>query len=231
MASCKYRNASECWAGSGDCHEFLRRHRHGNRDSGSEISTKAAPTSRRAPGLCQKDDARGQIRDPRIRAQLAGGGSFVLRTDITAPSVVDAWIEDLRKGNTVTLLAEGADRIAGYASVHRDEARWTRRVGEVRINAATGYRGAGLGRALAAEIFEVARSLGLKKMAAMMTQDQTGARTAFERLGFTVEAMLTDWVEDRRGHPRDLLVMSYDVAGFTDQATASSAQSEDTRRV
>jgi L-amino acid N-acyltransferase YncA len=127
-------------------------------------------------------------------------------------------------------LAEGADLIAGYASVHRDEARWTRRVGEVRINAATGYRGAGLGRALAAEIFEVARSLGLKKMAAMMTQDQTGARTAFERLGFTVEAMLTDWVEDRRGHPRDLIVMSYDVAGFTHQATTSPAQS-DTRRV
>ncbi len=115
-----------------------------------------------------------------------------LRTDITDPSVVDAWIENLRKGNTVTLLAEDADRIAGYASVHRDEARWTRRVGEVRINAATGYRGAGLGRALVAEIFEVARSLGLKKMAAMMTKDQTGARTAFERLGFTVEAMLTD---------------------------------------
>lgn len=154
-----------------------------------------------------------------------------LRTDITDPSVVDAWIENLRKGNTVTLLAEDADRIAGYASVHRDEARWTRRVGEVRINAATGYRGAGLGRALAAEIFEVARSLGLKKMAAMMTKDQTGARTAFERLGFTVEAMLMDWVEDRRGHPRDLLIMSYDVAGFTDQATTSPAQSEDTRRV
>jgi L-amino acid N-acyltransferase YncA len=154
-----------------------------------------------------------------------------LRTDITDPSVVDAWIENLRKGNSVTLLAEDADRIAGYASVHRDEARWTRRVGEVRINAATGYRGAGLGRALAAEIFEVARSLGLKKMAAMMTKDQTGARTAFERLGFTVEAMLMDWVEDRRGHPRDLLIMSYDVAGFTDQATTSPAQSEDTRRV
>jgi len=154
-----------------------------------------------------------------------------LRTDITDPSVVDAWIENLRKGNTVTLLAEDADRIAGYSSVHRDEARWTRRVGEVRINAATGYRGAGLGRALVAEIFEVARSLGLKKMAAMMTKDQTGARTAFERLGFTVEAMLTDWVEDRRGHPRDLLIMSYDVGGFTDQATTSPAQSEDTRRV
>lgn len=143
-----------------------------------------------------------------------------LRTDITDPSVVDAWIENLRKGNTVTLLAEDADRIAGYASVHRDEARWTRRVGEVRINAATGYRGAGLGRALVAEIFEVARSLGLKKMAAMMTKDQTGARTAFERLGFTVEAMLTDWVEDRRGRSRDLLIMTFDVTGFHDHVAA-----------
>ena len=154
-----------------------------------------------------------------------------LRTDITDPSVADTWIENIRKGNTLTLLAEGADRIAGYASVHRDEARWTRRVGEIRINVATGYRGAGLGRAFASEIFEVARSLGLKKMAAMMTTAQTGARAAFERLGFTVEAMLTDWVEDRRGHPRDLLVMSFDVTGFTDQATTSPAKSETAGRV
>ena len=83
-----------------------------------------------------------------------------------------------------------------------------RRVGEVRINAATGYRGAGLGRALAAEIFEVARSLGLKKMAAMMTPDQTNARASFEELGFRVEATLQDWVVDREGGSRDLVIMS-----------------------
>lgn len=30
-----------------------------------------------------------------------------------------------------------------------------------------------------------------------------------ERLGFHVEALLPDWVEDREGHTRDLLLMAY----------------------
>ncbi|MGH7864677.1 MAG: GNAT family N-acetyltransferase, partial [Candidatus Binataceae bacterium] len=143
-----------------------------------------------------------------------------LRTDITDATVIDGWIDNLKKGNTVTLLAEAENKIAGYASVHREQARWTRRVGEIRMIASPRFRGAGLGRALAAEIFQLARGLGLKKISAMMTTDQTGARTAFERLGFHVEAHLADWVEDRRGNPRDVLMMTYDVAGFTDQAAA-----------
>jgi hypothetical protein len=53
-----------------------------------------------------------------------------------------------------------------------------------------------------------------------MTTEQTSARAAFEHLGFQVEAVLSDWVEDRRGRSRDLLIMTYDVAGFSDRIVA-----------
>ena len=51
----------------------------------------------------------------------------------------------------------------------------------------------------------------MEKMAAMMTPDQTGAHAAFEKLGFQMEALLQDWVEDRSGRSRDLITMSYDL--------------------
>ena len=143
-----------------------------------------------------------------------------LRTDITDRAVVKQWIDNIKQGHTITLLAEIDGEIAAYASVHMDQARWTRRVGEIRINASSRFRSKGLGRMLAAEVFDLARSLGLKKITAQMTTDQTAARAAFERLGFQVEAMLTDWVEDRRGVSRDLLIMTYDVAGFHDHVAA-----------
>jgi ribosomal protein S18 acetylase RimI-like enzyme len=88
------------------------------------------------------------------------------------------------------------------------------------VNTGFAYRNAGLGRRLVSEVFEIGRRHGLKKMTAMMTPDQTGARAVFEKLGFQVEAILADWVEDRRGQPRDLLVMSYDLEGFSDHLTA-----------
>jgi RimJ/RimL family protein N-acetyltransferase len=104
--------------------------------------------------------------------------------------------------------------------VHLSQARWTRRVGEIRLNVGTRLRGRGLGKRLASEIFEVAVGLGLRKLTAQMTPDQAAARAAFERLGFRVEALLADWVEDRSGHTRDLLVMTHDLDGFTDQVVA-----------
>jgi len=134
-----------------------------------------------------------------------------LRTDITEAAMVDEWLRNIERGATVTALADIGEHLAGYASLHTEQAQWTRRVGEIRVQVGRPYRGVGLGRQLAAEIFRLGQARGIKKMAAMMTPDQTGARAAFERLGFQVEALLQDWVVDRDGRSRDLLLMSHDV--------------------
>jgi L-amino acid N-acyltransferase YncA len=131
-----------------------------------------------------------------------------LRTDITQPANVDDWMRNIKEGATVTVLAEIGERVAGYASVHTDQARWTRTIGEIRMQVGLSFRGLGLGRVLAAEIFRVGQQRGLRKMAAMMTPDQAGARAAFEKLGFQIEALLQGWVMDRNGRPRDLIIMS-----------------------
>ncbi|HVB78369.1 MAG TPA: GNAT family N-acetyltransferase [Candidatus Binataceae bacterium] len=143
-----------------------------------------------------------------------------LRTDITEPALIDEWIGNVEKGATVTVLAEIGGELAGYASLHLEQARWTRRVGEIRVQVGVPYRRAGLGRQLAAQIFRLGQSRGLKKMAAMMTPDQAGARAAFEKIGFSVEALLQDWVVDRKGRPRDLLIMSHDLEGLSDRVNA-----------
>lgn len=140
-----------------------------------------------------------------------------MRVDLTDPEVVDEWIRNLGSGHSVSVLARDGNGVAGYATVHRNPARWTRRVGEIRVNVAPEYRGRGLGRILTGEIFDVARTLGLKKLMANMTVDQRGAQGAFRRLGFVAEALLADYVEDRNGTSRDLIIMSYDIDGHSEQ--------------
>ena len=71
-----------------------------------------------------------------------------LRTDITEPVIVDQWIADLKRANTITVLAEAEGELAGYATLHLEQARWTRRVGEIRVQVAPAFRGHGLGRRL-----------------------------------------------------------------------------------
>lgn len=140
-----------------------------------------------------------------------------LRVDITQASAVANWLANVAAGTTVSLLAFDGDRLAGYATVDRNPARWTRRVGEIRVNLASDYRSLGLGRQLIAKIFDVARALGLRKIMAHMTPEQLGSQAAFKRLGFMPEALLADYVEDRRGRSHDLVIMSHDIDGFTAQ--------------
>lgn len=140
-----------------------------------------------------------------------------LRVDLTQASVVDDWIANVAAGFSTVLVAFDSAGLVGYAAVHRNPAPWTRRVGEIRVNVAPAYRGKGLGRVLTSNIFDVARGLGLAKLVANMTSDQHGAQSAFRRLGFIPEAVLADYVEDRTGRVRDLVIMTYDIEGHSDR--------------
>lgn len=141
-----------------------------------------------------------------------------LRTDVTDPKVVEEWIENLKKGRTITVMAESGSDLLGYASLHHNEVLWTRHVGEIRVLLKPELRGFGLGKALANEVFAIAKDLGLQKVMVQMTTDQRGARGMVESLGFRPEALLADFVMGRDGRTYDLLIMSYDVTGFSDTA-------------
>jgi len=135
-----------------------------------------------------------------------------LRTDITKAFVVMLWGQNIKAGLTVTVLAEREQEVVGYASMHHNEVTWQRHLGELRVQVGPQYRSRGLGRILAAEIFAIAREMGLRKIVAHMTPDQQGAIATVKRYGFEQEALLRDFVIDRVGRTRDLMVMTCDVA-------------------
>jgi L-amino acid N-acyltransferase YncA len=144
-----------------------------------------------------------------------------LHSDIRDPVNADEWMANIERGDTITLLAVPEGMVKGYASLHVNPVRWTRRVGEVQINIAPEWQSRRLGEGLCAEIVAIAGILELRKITAQMVADHKSARAMFERLGFHVEALLPDWVEDREGHSRDLLLMAYNLrAGHGEQVAA-----------
>lgn len=139
-----------------------------------------------------------------------------LRLDITDPDAVAHWVRNLEAGLTTTVIAETDGALAGYAALVQNRVAWQRHLGEIRTQVGLRFRSQGLGRALAGEIFALARERGLRRIVAQMTPDQKGALVTFERLGFRPEALLQDFVIDHTGRTRDLVVMAYDVTGLTD---------------
>ena len=134
-----------------------------------------------------------------------------LRSDLTDPDVVKGWIRDAGSGSRFTTLAYYEDELVGYGSLNLRGLQWMSHLGEIRVIIAEGHRRSGLGRVLTQRVFDTAHDLGLLKLVAQMTREQIGARRLFERLGFSAEALLTDWVIDRSGRTRDMMIMSYDL--------------------
>ncbi len=144
-----------------------------------------------------------------------------LRIDLTEDKVVDDWIHNLETGHSNSIVAYDDNGLIGYASVHRNPTSWTRHMGEIRVNVDPKYRSRGLGRVLTSNIFDLAGQLGLQKLTAHMTSDQRGAQAAFRHLGFVPEALLADYVQDRTGTTRDMVIMSFDITGHTDQVAGT----------
>ena len=143
-----------------------------------------------------------------------------LRVDITKMLVVMLWAQNIKAGQTVTVLAEKEREVVGYASVHHDQVSWQRHLGELRIQVAPAYRGKGLGTLLGREIFAIAPDIGVEKIVAHMTPNQQQAMALVKRSGFRHEALLHDFVIDRNGRKNDLVVMTHDVAARAGEARA-----------
>jgi len=143
-----------------------------------------------------------------------------LRRDITQPKVLSAWVRQIEAGEIVSLLARSNEQVLGCTAVVRDEHSWSPHLGELRVLVGPAGRERGLGRLLIQESFLIALGLGLEKLTAHMTADQTGAIAVFEEMGFQAEALLRDHVRDKAGEKHDIVILSHDVERFQSQMQA-----------
>lgn len=140
-----------------------------------------------------------------------------LSFDITQEAFIKSWVKRIEAGLWHTILVEANGKLVGHGSLIRTEQIWSRHLGEIILLLAPGVRGKGLGNILAGELFARAEELKLQKVVARMASEQKGAIQVFEKLGFKIEALLADYVIDRKNRTHDLIAMSYDMTGFTEE--------------
>jgi len=123
---------------------------------------------------------------------------------------VDIWMKRIETGQTVSVIAIEQGRMIGFCDLHSNDVPWIRHTAEIHLNVSADCRGLGLGRTLANEIFSIARARGLEKIWSRMAASQEAAQSVFQRLGFHIEALLSDFVKNENGLTEDLVIMSYD---------------------
>jgi RimJ/RimL family protein N-acetyltransferase len=145
---------------------------------------------------------------------LPAEDNFYLLVDVQKDQAIDEWMRGIEAGRTLSVVALEDNQIAGYCNLHFNDLPWIKHVGEIRMSVSPAHRGRGLGKALANEVFAIAKARGLQKIWARMAASQKSAQNVFESLGFHAEALLADFVKDTSGRTDDLVIMCYDVTGF-----------------
>ena len=135
-----------------------------------------------------------------------------LPRNISQPKVLSAWVNEIERGDIVSLLALKDSAVVGCGTLVRDSHSWSPHVGEIRMVVSLDVRGKGVGRALSQETFALALGAGLDKLTVQMTVDQRAAIALFESLGFKAEALLRDHVRDVDGQTHDIVVLGHKVA-------------------
>ena len=136
--------------------------------------------------------------------------NYYLLIDVHNDQAIDRWMEKVQSGQTIGVVAtEGSDMI-GYCNLKTTGLAWTAHVGEICISVSAAYRGRGIGKALAEQIFLKARTRGLQKLWTRMAISQDAAQHMFMSLGFRTEALLSDFVKNENGLTDALVIMSYD---------------------
>jgi len=133
------------------------------------------------------------------------------RRDLTNEKVRQAWFDADERGDMDSLLAISDGQVVASASIVRDPLSWSPHVAELRVMVGPTVRRIGLGRRLIEECFLRAIAMGVEKLTAHMTIEQSGAVAIFEEMGFRGEALLRDHVKDAEGGLHDIAILSCNV--------------------
>jgi ribosomal protein S18 acetylase RimI-like enzyme len=129
------------------------------------------------------------------------------KQDISDPDIVEWWLRDARG---LRLVAHVGREVVGTVALIK-RIGWSEHVGEIELIVSPSHRGRGLGRRLAVRILSEAVRAGLTHIVVEVAAEQEALVAMFRRLGFEPEALLRDFVRDRRGEHHDLLVLTHRV--------------------
>jgi ribosomal protein S18 acetylase RimI-like enzyme len=149
-----------------------------------------------------KDDVERYMR---FFGTLPEDDRLYLRYDVTKREVVERRLDAPSVHRVVALVD---DEIVADGALELSLEGWRSHLGEIRVIVARSYRRRHLGALLIRHLFHVAQQRRVGKVLAKMAAPQIAARKVFERLGFHVDAELSDFVKDARGKLHPLVVMS-----------------------
>lgn len=135
---------------------------------------------------------------------------WFLRDNIADPDIMQEWIGNLDFTRVLPLVAvkEDDNTIIANVRLHRRPSECLSHIAHLRIVVDPAYRNQRIGSWMLLDTVRLAMTMGIEKLVAEFVAGvEEAAVHAARKLDFYEEAVLKDYVKDRRGGYRDLVIM------------------------
>jgi RimJ/RimL family protein N-acetyltransferase len=135
---------------------------------------------------------------------------WFLRDNVADPEVMREWIRNLDFSRVLPLVAvkEEDNTIIANVRLHRRPSECMAHIAHLRIVVDPAYRNQRIGTWMLLDTVKLAMRMGIEKLVAEFVAGvEEAAVHAAHKLDFFEQAVLKDYVKDRRGAYRDLIIM------------------------
>jgi RimJ/RimL family protein N-acetyltransferase len=146
----------------------------------------------------------------RLLGRIPEDEHWFLRQNLTDPHVLHQWLENIDYEQLLPMVAitEDGKEVVGILRLYRSASDCCVHIAYLRILVHPDYRAQHIGSWMIQECSELAKSLGVEKLIAeFVSGSEDVAIKAAQKLDFRLEAVLKEYVKDRNGMYRDLIIM------------------------
>jgi RimJ/RimL family protein N-acetyltransferase len=130
-----------------------------------------------------------------------------IKQPITDRTLFRQWCRQPDFERNLPLLMLHGQKVIGEATLHQRGGGWKRHIGLITVLTHTQYRGRDVAKILVAELVEIARFAGLRKLEAELNDERKVAIRALEDLGFHRLMQLEDYVLDMKAVTHGYVLM------------------------
>ncbi|MEI7450387.1 MAG: GNAT family N-acetyltransferase [Desulfomonile sp.] len=132
------------------------------------------------------------------------------RYNLADPAILHEWIEDLSHDRIIVLIAINPkdNRIIANVRLHRRPTDCLKHIAHLRMMVDPRYRNQRIGTQILLDIVELAKSVGIEKLVTEFVAGvEDTALNASAKMDFFEQAVLKNYVKDRKGNYHNLSVM------------------------
>jgi len=130
-----------------------------------------------------------------------------IKQSVADRKVVSTWCRQADFDRNLPLLILHGQKIIGEATLHQRLGGWKRHIGLITLLTHPEYRGKDVSKILVAELIEIARHCGLRRLETEVNGERKIALHTLSHLGFNTLMHLEDYVLDMKGVSHDYVLL------------------------